>query len=171
MRVLADPPRSGALLLLLGCASCLPGGEAYRISVDPAALARREAYVAGPVRSAPRLNVVVVLADDLGLNDTSLSPGGLVKTPGLERLAAGGVTMGQASVTAPICSPSRAALLTGRYQQRFGHEGQPHERYAHNALEAFWLPPLHRGRRLAVPPARLARRRRRAAPGASAGQR
>jgi arylsulfatase A-like enzyme len=124
---------------LLFCSACLPGGEAYRISVDPAAIAQREAYVRGPVREAPRLNVVLILADDLGVQDTSLVPNGLVKTPGLERLAAGGVSLGQASVTAPICSPSRAALLTGRYQQRFGHEGQPHDRYARNGLEAFYF--------------------------------
>ncbi|MDP1823559.1 MAG: sulfatase-like hydrolase/transferase [Archangium sp.] len=137
MRVPADPPPFWLCLLL--CTGCLPGGDAYRIAVDRPALARRDAFVAGPVRAAPRLNVVVMLADDLGVHDTSLSPTGAVKTPGLERLAAGGVTLGQASVTAPICSPSRAALLTGRYQQRFGHEGQPHERYARNALEAFFF--------------------------------
>ena len=74
MRVSLDPP----CLLLLLLMGCLPGGEAYRLSLDPAALAKRDAYVAGPVRSAPRLNVVVVLADDLGLNDTSLSATGLV---------------------------------------------------------------------------------------------
>lgn len=135
MRVPADPPSSWVVLLLL--TGCLPGGEAFRISVDPAAVARREAFVAGPVRPAPRLNVVLILADDLGVHDTSLSDTGAVKTPGLERLAQGGVSLGQASVTSPLCSPSRAALLTGRYQQRFGHEGQPHERYARNGLEAF----------------------------------
>src|SRR3990167_5344179 len=124
MRVPADPPNSWVLLLLL--AGCLPGGEAFRIWVDPAAVARREAFVGGPVRPAPRLNVVLILADDLGVHDTSLSATGAVKTPGLERLAQGGVSLGQASVTSPLCSPSRAALLTGRYQQRFGHEGQPH---------------------------------------------
>ena len=129
--------RKHLLLLLVLLAACLPGGEQFRISVDPAAVAQREAYVAGPTRNAPRLNVILIVADDLGVNDTSLSPNGAVKTPGLERLAAGGVSLSQASVTAPICSPSRAALLTGRYQQRFGHEGQPHERYARNAIEAF----------------------------------
>ncbi len=135
MRVSSDPPR---ILFFLFClTACLPGGEAYRIASDPSAVARRDAFLARPLKSAPRLNVVVMLADDLGVNDTSLASGGAVKTPGLERLAAGGVLLQQASVTAPLCSPSRAALLTGRYQQRFGHEGQPHERYARNGLEAF----------------------------------
>ena len=137
MSVPLDPPRHVLISVLFALSGCLPGGEIYRIKTDPVALAQRDAFVSGPVRSAPRLNVVVIFADDLGINDTSLAATGAVKTPGLERLAAGGVTLGQASVTAPICSPSRAALLTGRYQQRFGHEGQPHERYARNALEAF----------------------------------
>ncbi len=140
MRVPTDPPRLLRCLALAAAMSgCLPGGAAYRIEADPLAVARRNTFVSGPVREAPRLNVVLIVADDLGVNDTSLSPTGTVKTPGLERLAAGGVQFTAASVTAPICSPSRAALLTGRYQQRFGHEGQPHERYAKNGLEAFFF--------------------------------
>jgi arylsulfatase A-like enzyme len=128
-----------ALAVFVGWLGCVPGGEAYRIRPDPAASAS-EAFLSRPVSAATqRLNVVLILADDLGVHDTSLSPTGAVKTPALERLAAGGVQLEQASVTAPICSPSRAALLTGRYQQRFGHEGQPHERYARNALEAFFF--------------------------------
>lgn len=119
--------------------SCLPSGEAFRIVPDRAALSRRQAYVSGPKSEGPRLNVVLIVADDLGVHDSSLSPRGAVKTPGLERLAAGGVRFDDATVTAPICSPSRAALLTGRYQQRFGHEGQPHDRYAKNSLEAFFF--------------------------------
>jgi arylsulfatase A-like enzyme len=138
MCVSLDPPSRWAWLALL-LAGCLPGGAPYRMRPDTTALARREAFVARPVTGAPRLNVVLIVADDLGVNDSSLSSTGLVKTPGLERLAAGGVRFTDATVTAPICSPSRAALLTGRYQQRFGHEGQPHDRYAKNALEAFFF--------------------------------
>lgn len=124
--------------LLLVFSACVPGAESWHIKVDPQALARRDEFVAGPtIPAARRLNVLLVVADDLGLYDTSLSPTkqGLVKTPALERLAEGGVRFTQATVTSPLCSPSRAALLTGRYQQRFGHEGQPHPRYASNLLE------------------------------------
>lgn len=126
-----------AKLCLIFITGCLPGGPSSRIVPDVEAAAQRQRWVAATTPSAPRLNVVVLLADDLGLHDSSLSATGLVKTPGLERLAEGGVKLSQAHTTAPICSPARAALLTGRYQQRFGHEGQPHERYARNALEAF----------------------------------
>ncbi len=135
---MGDPARLLSVLTLL-LWGCLPGGAAYLISPDAQAIARREAFIAGARREAPRLNVVLIVADDLGVHDTSLWPGGAVKTPGLDRLAAGGVRFGDATVTAPLCSPSRAALLTGRYQQRFGHEGQPHERYAKSGLEAFFF--------------------------------
>lgn len=125
-----------ASVLLIGC---VPGGETFRITEDSIGIASKDAFLSHRGVSPARLNVVVIVADDLGIHDTSLSSVGAVKTPALDRLAAGGVQLTQATVTAPICSPSRAALLTGRYQQRFGHEGQPHERYARNALEAFFF--------------------------------
>jgi len=58
-----------------------------------------------------------------------------VRTPAIDSIATEGVAFDAGYVTASLCSPSRAAFLTGRYQQRFGHEGQPHERYATNWLE------------------------------------
>ncbi|WP_336631881.1 MULTISPECIES: arylsulfatase [unclassified Microbacterium] len=65
-----------------------------------------------------RPNVVIVLADDLGYSD--ISPfGGEIDTPQLERLAARGVRMTSYYVT-PRCSPSRAALLTGRHPHSVG---------------------------------------------------
>lgn len=132
-------PPAFLLTLTLALAGCLHGGEAHRITPDAALLAGRDAYVAGPPRTPARpLNVVLLVADDLGRMDTSMyGEPGTPKTPALDRLAREGVAFTQGYVTAPICSPSRAALLTGRYQQRFGHEGQPHERYAQNHLEYF----------------------------------
>jgi arylsulfatase A-like enzyme len=48
-----------------------------------------------------------------------------VKTPNIDALAAGGVHFTNGYVSSPVCSPMRAALLTGRYQQRFGFEWNP----------------------------------------------
>ena len=48
-----------------------------------------------------------------------------MKTPHIDSLAANGIRCTAGYVTAPQCSPSRAALMSGRYQQRFGHEGNP----------------------------------------------
>ncbi len=67
-------------------------------------------------------NVIVVLADDAGFADFGCYGGKEIPTPHIDRLAAAGVRCTQAYVTASVCCPSRAGLLTGRYQQRFGHE-------------------------------------------------
>jgi len=73
--------------------------------------------------SAERPNVVVIFTDDHGYADLSCQ--GIVddvKTPHIDALAAGGVRMTSGYVTAPQCVPSRAGLLTGKYQNRFGVE-------------------------------------------------
>ncbi|MBL8916215.1 MAG: sulfatase-like hydrolase/transferase [Archangium sp.] len=125
------------LLVLAGCAST--GGEKYRIRPDEELLAGRAAWLAGPkVQPKERLNVVLIVADDLGRADTSLYPEGRIATPNLDQLANDGVRFDNGYVTAALCSPSRASLLTGRYQQRFGHEAQPHDRYAQSGLEFFF---------------------------------
>ncbi|WP_309128204.1 sulfatase-like hydrolase/transferase [Microbacterium sp.] len=67
-----------------------------------------------------RPNILLIVSDDHGHADRSAlgTPG--VHTPVLDRLAAEGATCTDAYVSAPICSPSRAAIITGRYQQRWG---------------------------------------------------
>ncbi len=67
-----------------------------------------------------RPNIVLIVSDDHGYGDRSALGTAGVSTPALDRLAAEGTTFTDAYVTAPICSPSRAALITGRYQQRWG---------------------------------------------------
>ncbi len=68
-------------------------------------------------------NAVVILADDLGYEDLGLQGSTRIKTPHLDRLSAMGTRFTDGHVSASVCSPSRAGLMTGRYQQRFGHEG------------------------------------------------
>jgi arylsulfatase A-like enzyme len=70
-------------------------------------------------------NLVVILADDLGYGDVCAYGCANGKTPHIDALATRGARFTQAYVTAPVCSPSRSALLTGRYQQRYGHEFNP----------------------------------------------
>lgn len=70
---------------------------------------------------APPPNIVVILADDLGYADVS-TYGNRLQTPNIDRIGREGAVFTQGYVTTPVCSPSRAALLTGRYQQRFGFE-------------------------------------------------
>jgi len=74
------------------------------------------------IASAERPNVIVILADDLGYNDLGFQGSEWIKTPHLDQLAAGGTVFTDAHTSASVCSPSRAGFITGRYQQRFGHE-------------------------------------------------
>lgn len=72
---------------------------------------------------AERPNVVIIVADDLGSADLSVY-GSSFQTPEIDSLAGDGAVLTSAYATAAVCSPSRAALMTGRYQQRFGFEYQ-----------------------------------------------
>lgn len=66
-------------------------------------------------------NIVLIVSDDHGYADRSgLGIHDDVRTPALDRLAAEGMSFGQAYVTAPVCSPSRSALICGQYQGRWG---------------------------------------------------
>jgi len=69
--------------------------------------------------------VVVLLMDDVSYADLGCSGSPLGLTPHIDSLSADGVRFSRAYATAATCSPSRAAILTGRYQQRFGHEFNP----------------------------------------------
>lgn len=73
----------------------------------------------------PRPNLIVIVADDLGYGDTGVYGSPHVKTPHIDALAKDGVRFTQGYVAHPVCAPSRAALMTGRYQTRFGYEFNP----------------------------------------------
>ena len=90
--------RVAGLALIIG----LPGAAA-RAALEPA---------------AERPNVVILLADDLGWGDVGYH-GGKIRTPNLDRLAAEGVRL-ERFYACPVCSPTRAGLMTGRYPIRFG---------------------------------------------------
>lgn len=69
----------------------------------------------------PAPNILLIVSDDHGYADRSaLGHHPDVRTPALDRLAAEGTSCTSAYVTAPICSPSRAAIISGQYQQRWG---------------------------------------------------
>ena len=78
------------------------------------------------VKSAPdRPNILVIVSDDQGYADAGFQGSKQAVTPHLDALAKSGVRCTNGYVTFPVCSPSRAGLLTGRYQARFGHENNP----------------------------------------------
>lgn len=68
---------------------------------------------------AVRPNVVVILADDMGVGDVSyLNSEGKIKTPGLDRMASSGIVFTDAHSSSSVCTPTRYSLLTGRYNWR-----------------------------------------------------
>ncbi|XP_008579174.1 PREDICTED: steryl-sulfatase [Galeopterus variegatus] len=71
-------------------------------------------------RAASRPNIVVLMADDLGIGDLGCYGNKTLRTPNIDRLASGGAKLTQHLAASPLCTPSRAAFLTGRYPVRSG---------------------------------------------------
>ncbi|KAM4701885.1 arylsulfatase D-like [Discoglossus pictus] len=72
-------------------------------------------------------NIVVFMADDLGIGDIGCYGNSTIRTPNIDRLAKEGVTLTQHIAAASLCTPSRAAFMTGRYPIRSGMSG--HDRF------------------------------------------
>ena len=104
---LHQPRRRMATLLLVLCTGCL-------------SLVRANTAVSNDDTHAP--NIVFMLADDLGYGDLGCYGAGDIDTPHLDRLATEGVLLTDCYSNGSVCSPTRAALMTGRYQQRIGLE-------------------------------------------------
>lgn len=78
-----------------------------------------------PAADPAKPNVLVIVGDDMGYADVGVQGCKDVPTPHLDALARSGVRFTSGYVSGPYCSPTRAGLLTGRYQTRFGHEFNP----------------------------------------------
>ena len=78
--------------------------------------------LAAPVLAADKPNIVVLLSDDAGYHEFSMQGSKTIPTPRIDSIARNGVRFTNGYVSGCVCSPTRAGLLTGRYQQRFGHE-------------------------------------------------
>ncbi len=78
--------------------------------------------IAIKAQAAEKPNIVLLFADDAGYGDFGFHGSHHFKTPNLDRLAKSGVLLSNFYVTGATCGPSRAGLLSGRYQQRFGYE-------------------------------------------------
>ncbi|MCZ6514349.1 MAG: sulfatase-like hydrolase/transferase, partial [Acidobacteria bacterium] len=78
-----------------------------------------------PLSSNPQQrppNILLIVADDLGYGDLGVTGAPDISTPNIDRLAAEGVRFTNAYANAPVCTPTRVALLTGQYQQRTGYD-------------------------------------------------
>ncbi len=92
--------------LLLGFAACSPPESAPDVQTS--------------IETSEKPNIVLILADDLGYGDLGLYGHPMAKTPNIDRLAKEGAHFTQHYANGPECTPTRTALLTGRYQQRAG---------------------------------------------------
>jgi arylsulfatase A-like enzyme len=77
---------------------------------------------AAPAAEGSKPNIVLFFADDTGWGEFGAQGNKEIPTPNIDSIAANGVKFTDGYVTCPLCSPSRAGLITGRYQTRFGHE-------------------------------------------------
>lgn len=82
-------------------------------------------------------NIILIVADDLGWGDLSVYGHPVIRTPNLDRMAAEGQRWTNFYVTAPICSPSRAAMLTGRVEARTGLYGKAYSVVGENDPHGF----------------------------------
>jgi arylsulfatase A-like enzyme len=78
--------------------------------------------VTAQVKTAAKPNVIVIVSDDAGYIDFGCYGGKQIPTPNIDDIAKQGTRFTDAYVSASVCAPSRAGILTGRYQQRFGFE-------------------------------------------------
>lgn len=79
----------------------------------------------GGLAASSRPNILFIVGDDMGYADVGFHGCKDIPTPNLDALATSGVRFTNGYVSGPYCSPTRAGLMTGRYQTRFGHEFNP----------------------------------------------
>jgi arylsulfatase A-like enzyme len=131
----------GTILVMYSCFGIQVRENPIAIHPDPTLHTGKRDYlkqIAALTREDSLPSILVILADDLGKYDISTyNPEG-VHTPAIDQLASQGIRFTRAYATSSVCSPSRVSMLTGRYQQRFGYERQPMNRYARNRLE-YWF--------------------------------
>ena len=130
-------------LLLLVATSLTYGfwpmsSKKFEITFDDDKIVAKQNYLASLTPdTSQNPNIIIIMADDLGKTDISLYGSPPIQTPNIDSIGLKGMTFTEGYITSPICAPSRAGMLTGRYQQRFGFEYQPHDRYPKNRVEIF----------------------------------
>lgn len=130
---------------------------------DPVAPYHDVTWSQGPAEAptgARPPNVIVIVADDLGFNDITFNgggvAGGIVRTPNIDAIAQQGASIDEGYAANATCSPSRAAIMSGRYPSRFGFEftatPQAFSRYlAHGGRDALHQPIFHEERVAQMP--------------------
>jgi len=113
------------------------GAGAAALALPQGALARSSGQGAKP-------NILLILVDDLGYGDLSCYGANDLETPNLDGLVASGMRFDRFYANCPVCSPTRASVLTGRYPDLVGVPGvirtKPHQNFGHLSSEAVLLP-------------------------------
>ena len=128
------------MVVLLLLSSCFPISVTrmkWRIKWDKDMETGKEHYMQAnhkSVKDRPP-NIIILVADDLGKYEVSAYGATHISTPHIDQLGDEGVIFNEGYVTAPTCAPSRAGIMTGRVQNRFGFETQIMEFYPTNMIE------------------------------------
>ncbi|MBB3698504.1 sulfatase-like hydrolase/transferase [Flammeovirga yaeyamensis] len=86
-------------------------------------------------------NVILIVADDMGMGDAGYLGANDIRTPNIDLLAKSGIQFNQGYVTASVCGPSRSGMMTGVYQQRFGYGANiPEEKWITGELDSLGIP-------------------------------
>jgi glycine cleavage system aminomethyltransferase T len=125
------------ILILGGCYPLSVTRTKWRIKWDKDKLDGKEAYLEESVAAKKERppNILILLCDDLGKYEVSAYGAEHISTPHIDQLASEGVLFQDGYVTAPTCAPSRAGIITGRVQNRYGFETQLMEFYPTNMVE------------------------------------
>ena len=127
------------LAVILAISACYPLSVSrgkWRIKKDKDGLQSKEAILSETVSAKPDApNIIYIVCDDLGKYEVSAYGVDHISTPHIDRIGQEGVVFDQGYVTAPTCAPSRAGIMTGRIQNRYGFETQIMEFYPTNMVE------------------------------------
>ena len=131
--------RISLLVTICLSASCYPlsiSRGKWKIKEDKDLAKYKEEFLSEKVsRSSDAPNVVYIVCDDLGKYEVSAYGVDHISTPNIDRIGKDGVLFKHGYVTAPTCAPSRAGIMTGRIQNRYGFETQVMEFYPTNMIE------------------------------------
>lgn len=123
-------------ILFVSCYPFTTGTKDWKIKWDKNLLTSKKQFLNEKVPSNSKSpNIILIVADDLGLNDVSCYNSKDFQTPNIDQLAKEGVKCTEGYVSSPICAPSRCGILTGRYQERCGFETIDLDGYPANLIE------------------------------------
>lgn len=136
-------PFGGLLFLSLWSACTFPfttSSYKWNIKFDKEKIESKQEFLSrklAPYSGERPPNVVFIVVDDFGKYEMSTYGSVTMNTPHIDRLASEGIRFTDCYVNAPVCAPSRAGLITGRYPTRYGFETQPMELYPNNLAAYF----------------------------------